>query len=72
MFNPDDLMKSIKKDFKKIVENEELELSCDCGHKISKSIRWLKDHKTLGCPIRGMTINLLGNETITKALKSLD
>ncbi len=61
MFNPDDFMKSLK-----------IELSCDCGHKIRKSIRWLKNNKTLGCPACHATIDLLGNKTIAKALKPLD
>ena len=72
MFNPDDLMKSVKKDFKKIIEDKELELSCDCGHKIGKSIRWLKNNKTLTCPACRATIDLLGDDAISKALKPLD
>jgi len=72
MFNPDDIVKSLKKDFKKIVENEELELTLDCGHKVRKSVRWLKDQKTFNCPVCGAAVNLIGNEAITKVLKPLD
>lgn len=72
MFNPDDIMKSVKKEFKKIVEDEEIELTCECGHKIRKSIRWLKTNKDFPCPVCGAKIVLLNNNALAEVLKPLD
>lgn len=72
MFNPDDIMKGIKKDFKKLVEDEEIELTCECGHKIGKRLGWLKANKELSCTVCGTVIDLVNNETLTKVLKPLD
>lgn len=70
MFDSDDFMKSLKKDFKKIVEDRFIELNCDCGHKFKESIRRLQDDPKLTCPVCKTTLSINASE-LRDVLKSL-
>ncbi len=40
-----------------ILDKEKIEISCGCGRKIKKTIRWIKQNKQLNC-VCGTTISL--------------
>lgn len=64
-------LSKLKKEVSDKIAAQEIELSCICGHKIRKSLRWLNDNKNLICPSCRATINLLDNKELGKVLKSL-
>jgi len=60
----------------RLIDNEKIKLTCDCGHEIQESVRRLKNNPQLTCPRCRTVIAVKADElrstanAIDKALKN--
>ena len=71
MFDVDELMKGLKKDFRKTVEAQEIELTCDCGYKLKERIGRLNKNPKFSCPSCKALITVNADK-MRKTIESID